>query len=71
MGCHSLISYRSFSLVSTSNHMFEWVIWDKLPQCISENVEIARVKQGKFKYFQKSRGCFILKIARTEHMIAG
>ena len=51
--------------------MFEWVIWDKLPECISENVEIARVKQGKFQYFQKSRGCFILKIARNEHMIAG
>ena len=51
--------------------MFEWVIWDKLPECISENAEIARVKQGKFQYFQKSQGCFILKIARTEHMIAG
>ena len=32
--------------VSTSNHMFGRAIWDKLPECIFENFEIARVKRG-------------------------
>ena len=30
--------------ISTSNHMFQKAIWDKLPKCIFENFEIARVK---------------------------
>ena len=30
--------------ISTSNHMFGRAIWDKLPECIFENFEIARVK---------------------------
>ena len=30
--------------ISTCNHMFGRAIWDKLPECIFENFEIARVK---------------------------
>ena len=26
-------------------------IWDKFPECIFENFEIARVKQGQFQIF--------------------
>ena len=40
----------------TSNQMFGRMIWDKLPECILENFEIARVKRGQFQNFQKSRG---------------
>ena len=43
-------------VISTSNHMFERAIWDKLPECIFENVEISRIKQVQFQNFQKSRG---------------
>ena len=43
-------------LISTSNHMFGRVIWNKLPECICENFEIARVIIGQFQNFQKSRG---------------
>ena len=28
------------------NHMFGLAIWDKLPECIYENFEIARLKWG-------------------------
>ena len=31
--------------------MFGRVIWDKLPACIFENFEIARVKRGQFQNF--------------------
>ena len=31
-------------------------IWDKLPERISENFEIAQVKREQFQNFQKSRG---------------
>ena len=41
--------------ISTSNHMFGSAIWDKLPKCIFENSEIARVKRGQFQNFQKSK----------------
>ena len=34
--------------------MFGRAIWDKLPKCMFENFEIARVKQGQFQNFQKS-----------------
>ena len=44
--------------------MFGRAIWDKLPECIYENFEIAWVKRGQFQNFQKSREWFILKIAR-------
>ena len=37
--------------------MFERAIWDKLPEYNFENFEIARLKQGQFQSFQKSRGC--------------
>ena len=33
--------------------MFGWAIWDKLPECIFENFEIAGVKQGQFQKFWK------------------
>ena len=55
--------------VITSNHMFVGAIWDKLPEYIFQNFEIARVKRGKFQNFQKSGGWFIPKIARTKHAI--
>ena len=32
------------------------VIGDKLPECIFENFEIARVKRGQYQIFQKSTG---------------
>ena len=35
--------------------MFGRAIWDKLPDCIFENFEIARIKGGQFRNFQKSR----------------
>ena len=35
--------------------MFGRAIWNKLPECILENFEIARVKRGQFQIFQKSR----------------
>ena len=31
--------------------MFERVIWDKVPECIFENIDIARVRQGQFQIF--------------------
>ena len=31
-------------------------IWDKLPECIFENFEIARVKREQFQIFQKRQG---------------
>ena len=42
--------------VATSNNMFGRAIRNKLPECVFENFEIARVKQGQFQNFQKSRG---------------
>ena len=31
--------------------MFGKAIWDKLPECIFENFEVARVKRGQFQNF--------------------
>ena len=45
--------------------------WDKLPECIFENLEIIRVKRGQFQNFQKSGGGFILRIIRAKHVITG
>ena len=56
----------SFSVISGSNHMFEGANWDKLPERIFENFEIAWVKREQFQNFQKSQ-----KIARTKHVITG
>ena len=53
--------------ISTSNLMFGRAIWDKLPKCMFENFEIARVKQGQFQNFQKSWGWFIQKLAWAKH----
>ena len=33
-------------VIVTSNDMFGMAIWDKLPKCIFQNFEIARVKLG-------------------------
>ena len=41
--------------------MFSKAIWDKLPECIFENFEIAKIQNS-----QKSRGWFIPKIAKTK-----
>ena len=51
--------------------MYGKAIWDKLPECIFGNFEIARVKRGQFQNFQKSRGWFIPEIARTKDVITG
>ena len=40
-------------LISTSIGV---AIWVKLPECIFENFEIARVKGGQFQNFQNLRG---------------
>ena len=57
--------------INTSNHMLGREIWNKLPECIFEKFEIARVKRGQFQNFQKSRGLFIPKIILTKHVITG
>ena len=49
-------------IISTRNHMFGRVTWDKLPEWIFENFE---------KFFQISRGLFIPKIARPKDVITG
>ena len=36
--------------------MFGRAIPDKMPECIFENFEITRLKQGQSQKFQKSRG---------------
>ena len=33
--------------------MFGRATWDKLPECIFDNFEIARLKRGQFQSFQK------------------
>ena len=55
--------------ISTSNHMLGRAIWDKLPKCIFENFEIARVKRGQFQIFQKSRRLFIPKVAQNMRLL--
>ena len=58
-----------FWRVCTSNHISGRAIRDKLPKCIFENFEIARVKREQFQNFQKLRWWFIPKIVRTNHVI--
>ena len=36
--------------------MFKSVIWDKLPECIFENIKIGRVKRVQFKIFKNIEG---------------
>ena len=36
--------------------MFERSVWDKLPECIFENFEIARLRRGLFKIFKNHEG---------------
>ena len=65
----TLVMLVILMLISTSNHMFRRAIWDKLPECILVNFEIARVKREQYQYLQKSRRRFIPIIARTKHVI--
>ena len=44
-----------FNIIRTSNNKFGRTIWDKLPECIFEKFEIARVK--------------LPKITQTKHVI--
>ena len=48
------MSVTIIHVFSTSNHMLGRTIWDKFPEFIFENFEIARVKQRKLQIFQKS-----------------
>ena len=57
--------------ITTSNHMFGWVIWDKLPKWIFGNFGIARGKRGQFRNIQKSEEWFIPKFACTKYVITG
>ena len=60
------ILYWINSSVSTCNHMLEKAIWDKLPECIFENFEIARViNDGHFKIFKNDKGVFSQKFSET------
>ena len=52
-------SFLQLNSISTSNHIFGRMIWDKLPECIFKNFENARVKGEQFQNFQKSRGWII------------
>ena len=36
--------------------MFVRAIWDKVSECIFENFEVSRVKQGQFQNVRKLRG---------------
>ena len=36
--------------------MFGRVVWNKLPEAIFQNFEIAREKRGQFQSLKKSRG---------------
>ena len=40
----------------TSNDLFGRAIWDKLPEYIFENFEIARAIQGQFRIFENPEG---------------
>ena len=57
--------------VISLSFMYGRATWDKLPESIFENFQIARVKQGKFQNFQKSRWSFIPKITPTKQVIPG
>ena len=51
--------------------MFGRASWEKLPECIFENFEIARVKREQFQTFKKLQKWFIPKIVQTKHVITG
>ena len=38
--------------ICTSNHIFVREVWDKFPECIFENFEIARWNKSNFKIFK-------------------
>ena len=67
----TLVMLVILMLISTNNHMFRRAIWDKLPECILVNFEIARVKREQYQNLQKSRRRFIPIIAQTKHVITG
>ena len=61
-GFSSAVVFHEFIFeISASNHMFG--------RAIFENFEIARVRRVQFQKFQKSRGWFIPKMARTKYVI--
>ena len=41
---------------SASNHMFVRAIWDKLPECIFENLKLPERNEGNFKVFKNHEG---------------
>ena len=49
-------------LISSSDHMFGRAIWDKLPEYIFENFEIARLNEDNFKLFKNHEGDLSQKI---------
>ena len=58
--------------LSSSNHMFGRMIWDRLPGCIFEKFEIAWVKnEDNFKIFKNREDDLFQKITRTKHVITG
>ena len=42
--------------------MFGRAIWNKLPKCIFENFEIARVQRGQFQNFKNYEGDLFQKL---------
>ena len=57
--------------INISNRMFGRAIWDKLLECILENLEMTQVKREQYQNFQESRGWFIIRIARTKYVVTG
>lgn len=51
--------------------MFGRAVWNKLPEAIFQNFEIAREKQGQFQSFKKPRGWFIPRITVNKPVIKG
>ena len=51
--------------------MLGMAIWDKIPKCIFENFEIARVifKEGNFKIFKNQEGHLSQKSHEPKHVI--
>ena len=46
--------------ICISNHMFRKAIWNKLPERIFENFEIARMKKGQFQNCSNRTGGYWL-----------
>ena len=51
--------------ICTSNHMFGWAIWNKLPKCIFENLEILKFSKITRLIYPKNQpnqkcGCWLI-----------